>query len=104
MDLKLHTFMKAVTTAGTQEVLTSLTRSVMSVVIQAESTNTGIIYVGESSVSSASYGTELAAGDSIAFKMQDFGSVVMKVKLDSIWLDCSVNGDGVSVLYLSDDS
>lgn len=76
-----------VTTAGTRVVLTT-TQAVKSVTVKALATNTGIIYVGNASVSSTN-GFRLAAGEAVSFDIAD---------LNSVNLDSSVNAEGVTYL------
>lgn len=78
---------KLVTTAGTRVALQSATTN-GGIVIKALKTNTGTIYVGGSTVSSAN-GFQLAAGDTVAFAINDASNVS---------IDASVNGEGVSWL------
>ena len=78
---------KTVTTAGTAEALASST-AVKSVVIKALYSNTGKVYVGNSSVSSAN-GIELEAGDAIGIDIDD---------LSKIYIDVDNNGEGVSYI------
>lgn len=100
MDNKreLRTFQKAVTTAGTQVPLSASVKNVWQVKIKALSTNTGLIYVGDSSVS-ASVGFELSKNEYI-----DLSSIFAKdnfiMDLSEIYIDSSVNGEGVSVAFL----
>lgn len=75
---------KTVTTAGTAVQLQTNTLKV-GVIVQALSTNTGLIYVGSSSVSAAN-GFELQPGQATS---------VGAANTNSIWLDASVNGDKV---------
>ena len=98
MELKPRTFRKTVTTAGTREQLTTSGKAVPAVIIQAESTNTGIVYVGDNQVSSTN-GIELNANDSITLTNDDMGSSDAKISLKDIWLDVSVGTDGVNVMY-----
>jgi hypothetical protein len=76
-----------VTTSGTRVALATSTTS-RSVIVKALATNTGTIYVGNSSVSSAS-GLQLAAGDSVSFDITN---------LSTVNIDASVNGEGVTYL------
>lgn len=76
-----------VTTAGTRVPLAASTTCV-SVTIKALATNTGIIYVGSSTVASSN-GFELAAGDSVSLDIAN---------LNTVNIDSSVNGQGVSYL------
>jgi hypothetical protein len=75
----------AVTTAGTRVVLTS-SQAIQSVTIKALSTNTGIIYVGNSSVASTN-GLQLLAGESVSMDIAN---------LTTVNIDSSVNGEGVT--------
>ena len=99
MELKPRTFAKTVTTAGTRERLTTSNKAVASVVLQAESSNTGVVYVGDSQVS-ASNGIALNASNTIAFTNDDLGSSDAKISMKDIWLDVSVSTDGVMAIYL----
>lgn len=79
-----------VTTAGTRVALAS-TQVIQSVTIKALSTNTGFIYVGNASVASTA-GYQLKAGETISFDIAN---------LATIYLDCSVSGEGVSYLAIA---
>ncbi len=76
-----------VTTAGTAVALTTST-PVKAVVIQALPSNSGIIYVGDSSVSSST-GYPLEAGQSIGLAIDD---------LQKVYIDSNTDGDGVAFL------
>ena len=76
-----------VTTAGTRVTLAA-SQAVKSVTIKALSTNTGLIYVGNSSVASTN-GYQLAAGDTISLDISN---------LNTVNIDSAVNGEGVSYL------
>lgn len=83
---------KVVATAGTAEALATST-SCKSVTITAETDNTGVISVGGSTVVAAlatRRGTPLNAGDSMSIGIND---------LSKIYLDTTVNGDGVTYTY-----
>ena len=78
---------KTVTTSGTAEALVgSSTLTESAVTVKALNGNTGIVYVGDSSVDSNN-GYELSAGERISFEIDD---------LQKVYLDVSVNGEGVS--------
>jgi len=83
---------KAVTTAGTAECIVASSTACKSVIITALVGNTGVIYVGDSAVSVSNPGTPIYAGGSIAVDIDD---------LDNIYIDSSVNGEGVSYNYLN---
>lgn len=78
---------KVVTTAGTRVTLASSTAS-KSVTIKALSTNTGIIYVGDASVSSTT-GLQLLANETVSLDIAN---------LSTVNLDSSINGEGVTYL------
>jgi hypothetical protein len=77
-----------VATAGTRVALASSQAISNSVTIRALKANTGTIYVGNSSVASTN-GLALSAGDSVT---------VVVANLNTVNLDCSVNGEGVTYL------
>lgn len=79
-----------VTTAGTRVQLTATSTPILSVVIKAKTANTGTIYVGNSAVSSSN-GFVLLAGDTVSIEIDD---------LSKIYLDASVNGEGITYLYV----
>jgi hypothetical protein len=81
---------KAVTTAGTQVVLGSQVIN-GPLAIKALAANTGLVFIGDSAVDSAS-GFQLAAAELIVF---DFVG-----NLAQIWVDSAVNGEGVAWLAL----
>jgi hypothetical protein len=82
---------KTVASAGTAEQISSTTVPIQSVVIKAESDNTGIVYVGDSSVDSGDF--PLSAGDAITLNVDD---------LTKVYLDVSVNGDGAHYIAETD--
>lgn len=78
----------SVTTAGTGVALASSQAILSGVTIKAKSTNTGFIYVGNSSVSSSN-GFRLSAGDTIFVEVAN---------LSTVYIDSSVSGEGVSYI------
>lgn len=81
---------KNITTAGSREALASST-TCKKVIITAKETNTGTIWVGGATVSSGR-GRPLVALQSETIDIDN---------LSKIYLDTSVNGDGVTFVYLS---
>ena len=79
----------AVATAGTAVQLQS--NATLSLTIKALAANTGLIYVGGSSVDSTS-GFELSAGDSVSIAVS---------QNNLIWIDASVSGEKVCVIAVS---
>ena len=100
MHLKPYAFLSTVAAAATSEQLTTSNIRVPAVVITAERSNTGYVYVGDKEVSSTRYGVDLSAGDSIRMSAVDYGWANAELSLKDVWLDVSVSGDGVSVMYL----
>lgn len=76
-----------VTTAGTRVALAGST-SIKSVSVKALSTNTGKIYLGNSTVASTN-GMQLDAGDSATVEIDN---------LSKVFIDSDVNGEGVTYL------
>jgi len=96
-DLKIQNGHKTVTTAGTREpLMTGQDARVLSVTIKALSTNTDLVYVGDSTVASTN-GFELAANETVSFSTEDPNQLI---NLSSINLDVAVNGEGVSFIYV----
>lgn len=89
-----------VAAAGTRQAVSASVIYSPSVLITADSTNTGIIYVGDSSVSSTQ-GEELAAGQSMAIEGEWVGGTQGEVLLSDLYVDASVSGDKVRVSYLA---
>jgi len=87
---------KAVTTAGTRVQLSSTQILVVSLSIQASSSNTGVIYVGGPTISSTR-GVALSAGDTLA--LLPMARQNEYYDLRSIWLDASVSAEGVTYAY-----
>lgn len=80
-------FRTTITTAGTRVQLAS--NSCSAVVIEAPSTNTGVIYVGDSSVSSTVFGAELQPGQSTGLAINN---------TNKIYVDTATSGNKVAVL------
>lgn len=86
---------KTVTTAGTRVALVASSTPARQVFITALSGNTGTVVVGGSTVVaslSTRTGVPLDAGDTLAIDVAD---------LSHLYLDSTVNGEGVSFLYLT---
>ena len=75
-----------VTTAGTQVTLTTTQTIVTGVTVKAGSTNTDLIYVGASGVSSTD-GLELNQNEQVFIAIDD---------LTTVWVDSAVNGEHVT--------
>lgn len=86
---------KTVAASATAEKLASATKCT-SVVITALAANTGVIVFGASTVVAAAAtrrGTPLSAGETASVPIVD---------LDQIYLDTTVNGEGVSYTWVND--
>ena len=83
---------KTVTTAGTEVQLTSTATKCFYVIITALTTNTGTIWVGGSTVASGR-GVPLVSLQSCRIDIDD---------LSKIYIDSTVNGEGVSYCFLAD--
>lgn len=83
---KLATFgLKTVTTAGTRVQLTTV--KTKDVLIKGLSTNTGLIYVGDITVASTK-----------GYVLSKNEEVLLPLDASKIYIDSSVNGEGVSFL------
>ena len=79
---------KDVAVAGTAEQLITVNKA-GKVIVKAKSGNTGAIYIGFSSNSLSSNGYILLMDESVEFKLDG---------LNNIYIDSSVNGEGVSYI------
>lgn len=86
---------KTVTTAGTAEALSSSSVHVAAITIVANAANTGNIFVGDLNVSSAN--SPPLAGTETLVVSREFERGPGDLAL--IWIDASVNGEGVKVWY-----
>lgn len=104
MSLKVATFSKNVTTAGTRVQLSTSNLYASSLIIRAKTANTGVIYVGDVTVTS-SIGMFLAAGESneLSGPPTKYG-VPLQFNLKNIYIDSSVSGEGVIVEYVTEGS
>lgn len=78
-----------VTMAGTRVQLS--TNTCVAVTVKAKSTNTGLIYVGDVSVTSSN-GFILSAGESVSFAITN---------TNKVYIDSSINGEGISYSYVA---
>lgn len=90
----------AVTTAGTRKQISTDSKACYAIVLQANSSNTGKIYVGDSTVTSSN-GIELSAGDSLTISPQSInGGSDTEINLTDVYIDAQVSGESVRVHYL----
>jgi hypothetical protein len=84
---------KIITTAGVKETLVSSSTPCKEVLVMALPTNTGEIWVGDANVSASDkIGIVLYKGDAISIQIDN---------LQKIYLDATVDGDGVSFIYVN---
>lgn len=86
-----------IATSGTRQAITALDRNAVSIMIQADSLNTGKIYIGDSTVTTSN-GIELAAGETFVLT-PDIGD--KEIILSDIYLDTQTNGNVARIQYLS---
>lgn len=89
---------KAVTTAGTRVQITTSHILATALTIQALRTNTGYIYVGDSSVA-VGQGIELGANRVFSFSGAKDRGGNCEFDLSEVYIDSSVNGEGVRLAY-----
>lgn len=87
-----------ISSAGTRQQITTSNIAAMSVIIQADSLNTGKIYIGDSTVTSSN-GIELSAGDSFILNPEFLGE--REVTLSDIYVDTETNDNIARIQYLT---
>jgi hypothetical protein len=103
LNFGLKSYSRTVTTAGTRVPLSATALKAYQIAIRAKTANTGVIYIGGSDVTSAGY--QLAAGQTLSYgdlhdastQLRDF-----RIDLTQIYIDSSVNGEGVEVVYAAE--
>lgn len=101
MANNINDFRQVVTTAGTRVALRPSSTPATQVDICAETDNTGLIVVGGAGVIaslSTRRGIPLAPGDVYSINPQ----VVGWLDLANLFIDSTVNGDGVTVTYFEE--
>jgi high-affinity K+ transport system ATPase subunit B len=96
---ELKTFHKVVAVAGARVKLTAASTKVRKVKIKALKANTGAIYLGDVTVTAAN-GYQLNSGDEIEV-MDLFWRDGDIIDLTALYIDSAVNGEGVSIVYIS---
>ena len=97
---KVVTGQKVVTTAGTRVQLSAYSYLVKSLMIKALKANTGLIYIGDREVSSSVGGEISPDGIRNLIAEVDAQGRVIPIVLSDIWLDSSVDGEGVSFEFI----
>ncbi len=101
-QLKLKNEKVTVTSAGTAVRLKSSSQMTWGVLIQASASNTGIIYAGNNGSDdiTSTEGYVLYAGQTLPVNSNQFFSAhVEYVDLSNIWIDASVSGESVIIMY-----
>lgn len=95
---------KTVTTAGTRvQVTSSSAEKPASIYFEALATNTGVIYIGLSDVSSTKYIARVAAGVGFGLSTDSNGAARVSgtnLRLSDFWLDAGTSGDKIQVTAL----
>ena len=97
MSIKLKSFVKNVTTAGTRVPLSATPVYAYSVTLVARESNTGKIFVGDSSVDNTM--GAISAGQAVGAGDVEKGGRDDNVNLADVYIDSAVNGEGVYVFY-----
>lgn len=92
-------FRKTVTTAGTSEQVTTANTFTPVIDFQAESDNTGRVFIGNSAVSSTNCLASLGPGDSLSLVAAHYGDATAQWNLSDFWFDVGTSGDGAFVGY-----
>lgn len=92
-----------VAAAGTRvQITTTVGDMVNSVSLQASSGNSGIIFVGGSTVDSTN-GHELAAGEVLVINAFDRPTNLEELDLSKLWVDAATSADTVRVMSIKVD-
>ncbi len=102
MSVKLNAAtQKTVTTAGTRVQISTSATEITTLVVQADPTNTGYVYVGDSAVSSTVAFAALAAGQAFALSQDPSGRAGgEELVLSDYWIDSSVSGAKAYVSHI----
>ncbi len=96
--MAFKSFAKTVAAAGTRERLVAIPTAASAFVIQAKEANTGVIYLGDATVTSSTV-SGLSPGSTLSFG-SDF-PLSRSIDLSDIYLDAAVSAEGVNVYYIS---
>tara|TARA_R100000306_G_C4363933_1_gene136678 strand:- start:734 stop:1030 length:297 start_codon:yes stop_codon:yes gene_type:complete len=92
-----NSFVKNVTTAGTQVRLSATDLFVSAVTIRAKKGNTNDVYIGDADVAN-SY-PDLDANQTVTFEAPIIGGSHTAINLKEVWVDADTDGEGVDVWY-----
>lgn len=104
MGIGIQTFNRTVATAGTKvQVTTAAGTYAQSVFFEAHEANTGSIYVGNSSVSTASYVKRITAGNGFSINARQDAMVGVDggmLDLSKFWIDAGTAAQVVCISYV----
>jgi cold shock CspA family protein len=92
-----NSFVKNVTTAGTQVRLSATDLFVSAVTIRAKKGNTNDVYIGDADVAN-SY-PDLDANQTVTFEAPIISGSHTAINLKEVWVDADTDGEGVDVWY-----
>ena len=99
-DLKLTQLKQTVAVTGTAVPLSSTSLKVQSLIIIADSSNTGTIYIGDSAVDAPTrLGIPLVASQDVTVDPTEYFGTDELIDLKNIYMDSSASGDSVNVSY-----
>lgn len=87
-----------IASAGTRQQITASDIAAYSIIFQADDLNTGKVYVGDSTVTSAN-GIELAPGETYGIDAAEIGD--REIILSDFWVDTQTNGNVIKIQYLT---
>lgn len=104
MAIFMKQFRQTVSTSGTAVQLTTSTRPTPSVIITADPTNNGTVYIGDSNVSQSSRtGQPVGASESLDLESPAQFGTEETLDLTKIWIDATSDGDSVIISYFDRD-
>jgi len=99
MPAKMKTLaVVTVASAGTAEQITSAAIPSTGIIVQADTANTGLIYVGDSTVDSSN-GLELEAGETFSITAEEIGRSNDEIILNDVFIDAQIDGDSARVQF-----
>ena len=88
-----------VASAGTAEQVSSIETAITTLIVNADSTNAGTIYIGDSSVDSTN-GIEVQPGDIVPISADPRSKYGEEVFLSDFYIDAATNGDKARISYI----
>ena len=90
----------SVTVAGTRQQISSVDIRTPLIVITAITGNTGLIYIGDSAVSSTKFILELAAGETAEIRATESNAFGEEFSLSDFYVDAATSADKINVGYI----